>query len=70
MPGKVVDEGTDLLAVYDLDVLVQLAVLDRSLAAPPRSPAEGARYIVAAATIRPARPPTAMISTKTVWNSA
>jgi hypothetical protein len=35
-------------ALYDLDALVQLAVLDRSLAAPPGSPAEGARYIVAA----------------------
>lgn len=30
-----------------LDGLVQLAVLDRDLAAPPASPAEGARYIVA-----------------------
>ncbi|MBN8936463.1 MAG: DUF2793 domain-containing protein [Rhizobiales bacterium] len=35
-------------ALYDLDALVQLAVLDRSLAAPPGSPADGARYIVAA----------------------
>jgi len=31
-----------------LDGLVQLSVLDRDLAAPPGSPAEGARYIVAA----------------------
>lgn len=35
-------------ALLDLDALVQLAVLDRSLSAPPDSPAEGARYIVAA----------------------
>lgn len=34
-------------AVRMLDALVQLAVADRSLAAPPASPAEGARYIVA-----------------------
>ena len=31
-----------------LDAIVQLAVLDRDLAALPGSPAEGARYIVAA----------------------
>jgi hypothetical protein len=31
-----------------LDLLVQMAVLDRTLAAPPGSPADGARYIVAA----------------------
>ena len=31
-----------------LDGLVQLSVLDRDLTAPPASPAEGARYIVAA----------------------
>ena len=35
-------------ALLDLDALVQLAVLDRSLASPPGSPSEGARYIVAA----------------------
>lgn len=35
-------------ALLDLDALVQLAVLDRSLSAPPGSPVEGARYIVAA----------------------
>lgn len=34
-------------AIRALDALVQLAVLDRNLAAPPVSPAEGARYIVA-----------------------
>src|SRR3712207_5060978 len=31
-----------------LDTLVQLAVLDRDLTAPPGSPADGARWIVAA----------------------
>lgn len=35
-------------ALRALDVVVQLAVLDKDLAAPPGSPAEGARYIVAA----------------------
>ena len=33
-------------AIRALDAMVQLAVLDRDLAAPPGSPAEGARYIV------------------------
>lgn len=36
-------------AVQALDALVQCAVLDRDLAAPPASPAAGDRYIVAAA---------------------
>ena len=35
-------------AIRALDAVVQLAVLDRDLAAPPVSPAEGDRYIVAA----------------------
>ncbi len=35
-------------AIRALDALVQLTVLDRDLAAPPPSPADGARYIVAA----------------------
>jgi lysophospholipase L1-like esterase len=35
-------------ALRALDALVQLAVLDKDLAAPPASPAEGSRYIVAA----------------------
>lgn len=35
-------------AIRALDAVVQLAVLDRDLAAPPDSPAEGDRYIVAA----------------------
>jgi hypothetical protein len=35
-------------SVQKLDLLVQLAVLDRTLSAPPGSPTDGARYIVAA----------------------
>lgn len=35
-------------AIRALDVVVKLAVLDRDLATPPVSPAEGDRYIVAA----------------------
>ena len=35
-------------AIRALDAVVQLAVLDRDLATPPGSPAEGDRYIVAA----------------------
>jgi hypothetical protein len=35
-------------AIRSLDALVQLSVLDRDLAAPPVSPVDGARYIVAA----------------------
>ena len=34
-------------AIRALDALVQLTVLDRDLSAPPESPADGARYIVA-----------------------
>jgi hypothetical protein len=34
-------------AIRALDAIVQLAVLDRDLAAPSGSPAEGDRYIVA-----------------------
>jgi hypothetical protein len=34
-------------ALRALDVIVQLAVLDKDLATPPGSPAEGSRYIVA-----------------------
>jgi hypothetical protein len=34
-------------AIRALDAVVQLSVLDRNLGAPPSSPAEGARYIVA-----------------------
>lgn len=36
-------------ALRALDALVQLSVMDKDLAAPPGSPAEGARYIVAGA---------------------
>jgi hypothetical protein len=36
-------------AIRILDAIVQIAVLDRDLTAPPGSPAEGARYIVAPA---------------------
>jgi hypothetical protein len=36
-------------ALRKLDAIVQLAVLDRDLASPPASPADGARYIVAGA---------------------
>ena len=36
-------------AIRALDAIVQLAVLDRDLTAPPGSPAEGDRYIVAEA---------------------
>lgn len=35
-------------AIRAIDAVVQLSVLDRNLGAPPSSPAEGARYIVAA----------------------
>ncbi len=35
-------------ALRKLDALVQISVVDRDLAAPPGSPAEGARYIIAA----------------------
>jgi Protein of unknown function (DUF2793) len=36
-------------AIRALDAIVQIGVLDRDLTAPPPSPAEGARYIVASA---------------------
>ncbi|WP_246737152.1 DUF2793 domain-containing protein, partial [Methylobacterium sp. DB0501] len=36
-------------ALMGLDTLVQLAVLDKDLTAPPASPAEGDRYLIAAA---------------------
>lgn len=35
-------------ALRKLDALVQISVVDRDLAAPPATPAEGARYIIAA----------------------
>ena len=39
-------------ALRKLDALVQISVVDRDLAAPPASPAEGARYIIAASPDR------------------
>ena len=39
--------GTHNEALRPLDGLVQLAVLDRDLTAPPASPADGDHYIVA-----------------------
>ena len=36
-------------ALRGLDAVVQLAVIDRDLSTPPASPAEGDRYLVAAA---------------------
>lgn len=47
--GQAQKEITHNEALNDLDALVQLRVLDRDLATPPGSPAEGAAYIVAAA---------------------
>ena len=38
-------------AIRALDAIVQLAVLDRDLTAPPGSPADGARYIVGAKSV-------------------
>src|SRR3954451_6678588 len=38
-------------ALLLVDALVFLALLDRDLASPPSSPAEGARYLVAASPI-------------------
>jgi hypothetical protein len=35
-------------SLQKLDLMVQLAVIDRTLGAPPGSPADGARYLVAA----------------------
>lgn len=46
--GQAQKEVTHNEALNLLDAVVQLAVLDRDLAAPPGSPAQGARYIVAA----------------------
>jgi hypothetical protein len=46
--GQAQKEVTHNEALNLLDAVVQLAVLDRDLAAPPGSPAQGARYLVAA----------------------
>jgi hypothetical protein len=47
MPAQAQKHDTHNEALTMLDALVQLTVLDRGLAAPPASPAPGARYIVA-----------------------
>ncbi|WP_236045296.1 MULTISPECIES: DUF2793 domain-containing protein [Pseudooceanicola] len=47
-PSQAQKHVTHNEALGILDALVQLAVLDRDLATPPASPAEGDRYIVAA----------------------
>lgn len=46
--GQAQKEVTHNDALNLLDAVVQLAVLDRDLAAPPGSPSQGARYLVAA----------------------
>ncbi len=48
MPSQAQKHVTHNEAIRALDGLVQLAVIDRDLAAPPASPADGDRYIVAA----------------------
>ncbi|MBC2837144.1 DUF2793 domain-containing protein [Paragemmobacter straminiformis] len=48
LPAQAQKHVTHNEALRLLDILVQLAVLDRDLAAPPATPAEGDRYIVAA----------------------
>jgi hypothetical protein len=47
VPAQAQKHVTHNEALRVLDCIVQLSVLDRDLAAPPSSPAEGARYIVA-----------------------
>ncbi|MBS0250156.1 MAG: DUF2793 domain-containing protein [Proteobacteria bacterium] len=49
LPSQAQKHVTHNEAIRALDCLVQLAVESRSLAAPPASPAEGSRYLVAAA---------------------
>ncbi len=48
MPSQAQKNVTHNEALKSLDTLVQLAVLDRDLTAPPGSPAEGDRYLVKA----------------------
>ena len=48
MPSQAQKHVTHNEAIRSLDALVHLAVLDRDLSAPPASPADGARYLVAA----------------------
>lgn len=49
MPGQAQKHVTHNEALELLDAMVQLAVLERGLSAPPGEPEEGARYIVGAA---------------------
>lgn len=49
LPAQAQKHVTHNEAIRTLDALVQLAALDRDLAQPPPAPAEGDRYIVAAA---------------------
>lgn len=49
LPSQAQKHVTHNEAIRALDCLVQLAVDSRSLAAPPATPAEGSRYLVAAA---------------------
>lgn len=49
MPSQAQKHVTHNEAIRALDAVVQLAVLDRDLTAPPVSPADGDRYIVGAA---------------------
>lgn len=48
LPSQAMKHITHNEALLALDTLVQLAVLDRDLAAPPSDPEEGDRYLVAA----------------------
>jgi hypothetical protein len=48
MPSQAQKQVTHNQGLQMLDVVVQLSVLDRDLAAPPATPGAGARYIVAA----------------------
>lgn len=48
MPAQAQKHVTHNEAIRSLDAIVQLAVADRDLTAPPASPVNGARYIVAA----------------------
>lgn len=47
-PSQAQKHVTHNEAIRSLDALVQLSVLDRDLAGPPETPAEGSRYLVAA----------------------
>lgn len=49
LPAQAQKHVTHNEAIRALDAIVHLAVLDRDLSAPPASPADGDRYLVAAA---------------------